>query len=173
MPNGGSDCCGTCWFNRTNQGQRDWREHADESVPPYCEIRNLAIQDPFYTYCANHPHRRPDSDPIPIGPVMREDKSRGSGLFEYPRYVWERSPDSDDIRQHLLNLLGTIAKHMSKDWYPLGVGLGETIVWQLGEFGERRAVDDLERICEHSAGTLAEAASEALVKIRSAHDYGC
>jgi hypothetical protein len=21
MPNGGSDCCGTCWFNSTHQGQ--------------------------------------------------------------------------------------------------------------------------------------------------------
>ena len=69
MPNGGSDCCGTCWFNRTNQGERG-TQHRDESVPPYCEIRDLAIDDPFWTYCANHPHRRPERDPIPIGPVL-------------------------------------------------------------------------------------------------------
>ena len=47
MPNGGSDCCGTCWFNRTNQGERG-TQHRDESVPPYCEIRDLAIDDPFW-----------------------------------------------------------------------------------------------------------------------------
>lgn len=34
MPNGGSDCCGTCWFNRTNRGEREWLEHRDESIPP-------------------------------------------------------------------------------------------------------------------------------------------
>ena len=110
MPNGGSDCCGTCWFNRANEGQREWHKHADKSVSPHCEIRNLVIEDPFYTYCANHPHRRPDRDLIPIGPVMRWDESKESGLFEYPRHVWKPSPDSEDIRQHLLSLLGSIAE---------------------------------------------------------------
>ena len=97
MPNGGSDCCGTCWFNRTNRGERDWLTHADRSLPPYCEIRNLAIEDPFYTYCANHPHRRPDRDPIPIGPVTRYDEGR-EGTSPSPRYVWKPSPDSVEIR---------------------------------------------------------------------------
>ena len=49
MPNGGSDCCGTCWFNRTNKGERDWLRHSDESIKPYCDIRGQAIEDPFYT----------------------------------------------------------------------------------------------------------------------------
>ena len=169
MPNGGSDCCGTCWFNRTNRGQRDWIKHADKSVPPYCEIRNLAIQDPFYTYCANHPHRRPDRDPIPIGPVMRHGGWKDGGFSEYPRYVWKRSPDSEDIRQHLLTLLASIAEEMSQDRYPLGIGLGETIVWHLGEFGEQRALGNLERIRERSGESLAEAASKALANIRGGH----
>ena len=179
MPNGGSDCCGTCWFNRTNRGQRDWLKHTDESVSPYCEIRKLVIEDPFWTYCANHPHRRPDRDPILIGPVMRHGGYKVAAasehqkkVFENPRYVWERSPDSEDIRQHLLNLLGSIAEHISKDWYPIGIRLGETIVWQLGEFGEQRAVEGLERIREHGEGPLADAASEALAKIRG-HDDRC
>ena len=105
MPNGGSDCCGTCWFNRTNRGERDWQRHADESIPPYCEIRDIAIENPFYTYCANHPHRRPDRDRIPIGPVMRhggweQERRVQAGRpdewvsWENPRYVWRPSPDS-------------------------------------------------------------------------------
>ena len=64
MPNGGADCCGTCWFNRKNRGKRDWLQHTENSEPHHCEIRDVAIDDPFYTYCANHPHRRPDRDPI-------------------------------------------------------------------------------------------------------------
>ena len=164
MPNGGSDCCGSCWFNRTNQGECDWLAHADKSVPPYCEIRNLAIEDPFYTYCANHPHRRPDRDPIPIGPVMRHDHEQDR------RIVWKRSPDSEKIRQHLLNLLHTLPEHLDKDFYPIGTGLGSAIIRQLGEFRERRAVGDLEWARDNSEGSLYEAANEALTKIRGLHD---
>ena len=169
MPNGGSDCCGTCWFNRTNQGQRDWLKHADKAVPPYCEIRNLAIEDAFYTYCANHPHRRPNRDPIPIGPVMCHGGWKDMGLSEHPRVVWKPSPDSEEIRQHLLDLLESISEHIDNDRYPLGIGLGETIIWQLGEFRERRAVRGLDWIREHCADPLADAASEALAKIRAGH----
>ena len=58
MPNGGSDCCGTCWFNRENQVEAGYA-HMSEAEPAYCEIRNLDIPNPFYTCCANHPHRSP------------------------------------------------------------------------------------------------------------------
>ena len=171
MPNGGSDCCGTCWFNRRNQGEREWLKHADKSVPPYCEIRDVAIDDPFYTYCANHPHRRPERDPIPIGPIMEHGGFKLEPLGdEHPRVVWKCSPDSEDIRQHLLTLLESIAEEMSQDRYPLGIGLGETIVWQLGEFGEQRSLGNLERMRERNEETLAEAASKALVKIQAGDD---
>ncbi|MDE2890704.1 MAG: hypothetical protein OXR72_21090 [Gemmatimonadota bacterium] len=53
------------------RGKRGWLEHEDESLPAYCEIRDFEVEDPFYAYSANHPRRRPDRDPIPIGPVMR------------------------------------------------------------------------------------------------------
>lgn len=180
MPNGGSDCCGTCWFNRKNQGERDWQRHADENIPPYCEIREIAVEDPFYTYCANHPHRRPDRDPIPIGPAMRhggweEERRVRTGQpdewvsSENPRYVWKPSPDSEEIRQHLLNLLESVFEHMSRDRYPIGAGLGETIIRQLGEFREHRAVRYLVRIQENlkdSLDFMTDAASEALARIR-------
>ena len=180
MPNGGSDCCGTCWFNRRNRGEREWLQHADRSIPPWCEIRDIAIENPFYTYCANHPHRRPDRDPVPIGPVMRhggwkEERRVQAGQpdvlvsEENPRCVWKPSPDSEEIRRHLLNLLDSLFEHMSRDRYPIGAGLGETIIRQLGEFRERRAVRYLEWIHENledSPGSIAEAASEALARIR-------
>ena len=180
MPNGGSDCCGTCWFNRRNQGERDWLPHADRTIPPHCEIREIVIEDPFYTYCANHPHRRPNRDPIPIGPVMRhggweEERRVQAGQpdvlvsTENPRYVWKPSPDSEEIRQHLLNLLDGVFEHMSRDRYPIGTGLGETIIRQLGEFREQRAVRHLEWIRENFQdfpGLMADAARDALVRIR-------
>lgn len=163
MPNGGSDCCMTCWFNRSNRGKRGYR-HRDRSIPPSCEIRDLEIEDPAYTYCANHPHRRPDRDPVPIGPVLRHG-GWGDRGEHHPRYVWRPSPDSEEIRRHLLALLGSLFEQMSRDTYPLGIGLGETIVWQLGEFRERRALKDLTWIRDHDPLGLGEAASEALRKI--------
>lgn len=175
MPNGGPDCCGTCWFNRRNQGERDWHRHRDENIPPYCEIRDLAIEDPFYTYCANHPDRRPDRDSIPIGPVLRhggwgELRRVQAGqpeelvVWEGPRYVWKPSPDSEQIRQHLMNLLEDVFKHMSRDRCLIGTNLGATIIRQLGEFREKRAVRNLEWICK--GPLMAVDAREALAKIR-------
>ena len=90
MPNGGSDCCGTCWFNRSNDGERG-SVNFNREIPSYCEIRSLAIPNPFYTYCANHPHHRPDRDPIPIGPVYVHGGSGG-------REFWQPSPDTEDVR---------------------------------------------------------------------------
>ena len=46
MPNGGSDCCGTCWFNKKNKGDVGC-EHAKDPGDDYCIIRNTKIEDPF------------------------------------------------------------------------------------------------------------------------------
>ena len=162
MPNGGSDCCGTCWFNRTNRGERDWRRHGGDSVPPYCEIRGVALDDPFYTYCANHPHRRPDRDPIPIGPITRY---AGDGWSD-KREVWVPSPDSEEIRQHLLYLLENFFEHLFKDRYPLGQGVSEVIIGQLGQFRERRAEKHLQWISDNCPDRWAEPARTALARIR-------
>ena len=162
MPNGGSDCCGTCWFNRTNQGERDWKQHRDESVPPYCEIRDLAIDDPFWTYCANHPHRRPERDRVPIGPVWRH----AGAYSNNEREVWVPSPDSEEIRQHLLGLLESFFEHVFKDRYPIGENLSQVIIWQLGQFREQRAVKYIEWIGKNFPDHWGDTASEALTKIR-------
>lgn len=133
MPNGGSDCCGTCWFNSRNQ-----REAARTAAPAVCTIRNLVVASPFYTYCANHPHRRPDRDAIPIGPVYTGDHT---GL----RTLWQQSPDTEEVRQHLLDLLDAIAEPPATE-YPMGIYTDEVVVWQLGEFREPRAVNGLRSV---------------------------
>ena len=93
MPNGGSDCCGTCWFNRSNGGRRG-SANFSRGIPSYCEIRCLDIPDPFYTYCANHPHHRSNRDPIPIGPVYVGDSF---GVREF----WKPSPDTVFERRYV------------------------------------------------------------------------
>ncbi len=174
MPNGGSDCCGTCWFNRTNRGRRDWRERRDDSIPPFCEIRNLPIETPFYTYCANHPHRRPDRDPIPIGPVLCDasavplnsgDNEVSASMPGEARFVWRSSPDPEEIRQHLLELLDAIPRTAKRFEYPIGSSVNLTVIQQLGEFTERRAIEALQGLAKTGPDYLADAAVQALDRI--------
>ena len=168
MPNGGSDCCGTCWFNARNGGQAG-SGHADRSIPAHCTIRDLAIANPFYTYCANHPHRCPERDPVPIGPAFTGD-SAGA------RAVWRPSPDTAEVRQHLLDLLDRIEETPATE-YPIGIYRDEVVVRQLGEFREARAVAGLTRIARFSPtsreagpfgrrrGKLVALAQQALARI--------
>src|SRR5512138_1722825 len=98
MPNGGSDCCGTCWFNLRNKGEAGY-EHAHDPEPNRCVIRDLDIsRDAFYTYCANHPHRNPKKDPRQIGPVY-------SGDCSGTREVWVPIPDTPENREFHLQML--------------------------------------------------------------------
>ena len=161
MPNGGSDCCGTCWFNRRNQGERDWKRHADDSVDPYCDIRDRAIENPFYTYCANHPHRRPTRDRIPIGSILRY---AGDGMSN-DRKVWVESPDTEEIRMHLLELLEELLAGDVQEWYPIGPGVGQVVMWQLGEFREERALERLRQVEEKFSGGMGRMARAAVERI--------
>jgi hypothetical protein len=136
MPNGGSDCCGTCWFNRNNKGEAG-HPKTGSAEPAYCEIRGIQIKAAFYTYCANHPKRSPQRDPVPIGPIL-VDEGRG-------RERWKPSPDTEIIRRHLLDLVAQI-EEAPKVEYPIGSYRDEVVVRQLGEFREQRALSALERI---------------------------
>jgi len=165
MPNGGSDCCGTCWFNRRNRGEKGYNRARDTNVEAYCEIRDVLIENPFWTYCANHPHRRPHRDPVPIGPIMLSDSSEYESKG-YVRKVWISSPDSEEIRQHLLDLLNRLPTHVAADRYPARPGLAEVVVRQLGAFKERRAEKKLLWLSENLPDSWADVAREALAKIR-------
>ena len=161
MPNGGSDCCATCWFNRKNRGEAGY-QHRDSPGEDHCEVRDLSIENSFYTYCANHPHRRPDRDPIPIGPVERFSGDYSTNARE----VWQPSPDTEEIRQHLLDLLSELFAHIPADRYPIGTTLATAIMRQLGEFRDRRAVRDLQWVSDNCPDFLAEPAREALEQIQ-------
>ena len=161
MPNGGSDCCGTCWFNQKNKGHASY-EHAGDSGEDYCMIRHTRIENPFWTYCINHPHHNPEKIDLPIGPLYICTKD-SSG-----REVWQPSPDTEEIRLKLLKLLEAI-EEQPKNEYPIGIYLDEMVVLQLGEFRERRAMAGLERIVQfspsRSTGEPFNRTRESLVKL--------
>jgi len=137
MPNGGGDCCGTCWFNEKNEGQAGYG-HAGNPGPDFCIIRELPIRVTFYTYCANHPHKNPLRIEVPMGPVWE-------GRSDNYREIHKLSPDAEEVRLGLLALLRQIEEELQPQ-YPAGASLDDTAIWQLGEFRETRAVDELRRI---------------------------
>jgi hypothetical protein len=168
MPNGGSDNCGTCWFNAKNKGEAG-HAHLRDPEPSFCSIRNLPVEYSLYTYCSNHPHRRPERDRIPIGPVF-------TGALSGGRELWQASPDTEEIRQHLLSLLDAQQQQPSSE-YPAGMYADEVVVWQPGEFREVRGIAGLRRIANFDPSvremgpfgrtrqTLVKMAREAIAKI--------
>ena len=102
---------------------------------------------------------------MPIGPILRAD---GSEYAEkgYVRKVWVESLDSEEIRQHLLDLLDGLPTHIAADRYPARPGLGEVVVRQLGEFKEQRAEKRIQWLSENAPDSWTSLAREALAKIR-------
>ena len=142
MPNGGSDCCMTCWFNSKNEGKAGRNRNRLSSEPSYCTIRDLPIRVAAYTYCANHPYRNPSRLEVPIGPVWE-------GTSDGYREVWKLAPNTEEVRLSLLNLLAQIQEKPGTE-YPIGIYADEVIVWQVGELQEVRAMAELCRIAEFS-----------------------
>ena len=142
MPNGGSDCCGTCWFNSRNKGKAGRNRSAGRSERHYCIIRELPIHGAFYTYCANHQYRNPGRIEVPIGPVW-------IGRSDGYREVWKLAPSTEGVRLNLLNLLRQIQEQPSPK-YPIGIHRDNMVIWQVGELREFRALEELRRIAAFS-----------------------
>lgn len=139
MPNGGSDCCGTCLFNRKNRGQAGY-SGVNNPEPNHCDIRDLPIENSFYTYCSNHNYHNPDRIRTPIGPVYQMNRDNH-------REVWREAPDTEEIRQAMLHLLTTAAANSGRR-YHAGYSVTEVSIVQLGDWAETRAMVDLDRLRE-------------------------
>lgn len=147
MPNGGSDCCGTCWFNSKNEGKAGYHTIGKEGEV-VCEIRKIKIEDPFWTYCANHPHHNVEKISIPIGAVYICKEN-----FPYEREVWVISPDTEEIRLMLLDLLNKMPEQPISE-YPTPTKQDYEVIIQLGLFKENRAIEGLKRVFEFSVDEL-------------------
>ena len=159
MPNGGSDCCGTCRFNRANAG---WRENSPFPVEnsknihevSYCEIRELDIENPFWTYCANHTTRMKRRVNVPLGPVYVHEsvidvvKPRtGKRDPHSDRQPWVDAPDTEEVRTQLLQFLKEL--ELLSDSYPWhGKDLVHEVVDELERLREPRDIPILEQIAK-------------------------
>lgn len=141
MPNGGSDCCGTCWFNSVNDGTPGYPDKQQFGLIR-CEIRDFAPGSAFWTYCANHPHHNPKKIRTPIGPVYVCDAG-----YPYQRIEKMKAPDSEQIRQQLLQLVEQIPAIPAEE-YPSETSFSLEIVKHIQYLNERRSVPLLKRILE-------------------------
>lgn len=88
MPNGGSDCCGNCRFNRAVQELGEPAGNHDDHfwASSFCTLRDVKITKPFWTYCDNY------FSPWPPEPGKAEEPIGwiyASGLYEgYVRIPW-------------------------------------------------------------------------------------
>lgn len=85
MPNGGTDNCGMCPFV-LDLGSSSAR----------CGIRDVELEAPLWTYCANHPKHNPFLVEHPVGPVYED-----AGEYPYRRVVLYPSPPDDDVGARL------------------------------------------------------------------------
>ncbi|MCY3773633.1 MAG: hypothetical protein OXG98_16630 [Gemmatimonadetes bacterium] len=149
MPNGGSDCCGTCRFNTANAGRRDYDPLPDGNVASYCEIGGLDIEDPFWTYCGNHTSRLKRGFDVPLGPVYVHEwvsdvnPKTGNQILRSNRRLWIDAPDTEEVRVQFLRFLKE--PELLSDSYPL---YGKDLL--------REAVDELERLREPRAIPILE-----------------
>jgi hypothetical protein len=136
MPNGGTDYCVWC---RYNQKEADPAEVQQATRGGFCTIRGVPVDvGSGPNSCLNHPHHNPDGIMVPVGPVFESHADW--------RYVAVKSPDSEEIRTTLLDLLRGIQEQL-KDDYGIGYAYFDyAVIWQLGEFLEERALDDLQRL---------------------------
>ena len=89
-----------------------------------------------------------------------------TGGFSYERIIWRPSPDSEEIRQHLLDLLTEIDSTAAADSYIAFPRVTDIVVWQLGEFREQRAVETLQRLADEMPGESAALVLGVLKRIR-------
>ena len=68
MPVASSDCCGTCEFNTISQSEGR-TPPGDQDRAFFCQIRQVPIDNPFWTFCHNHQRRNPLLSRTPRGPI--------------------------------------------------------------------------------------------------------
>jgi len=156
MPNGGSDCCGTCWFNSnykekiTKEGKIAKRKKGVPKSITKCLLRDIEISNPFWTYCANHPkHTYPDKIEIPIGPVYINDG------YPYSRKIWLKPTDNENVRVKLIDILSKFTNKLNEK-YPVPLNIEIETILQLVSYKEERAIEQLLRIANIDVKTYRE-----------------
>ena len=112
------------------------------------------------TYCANHPYHRPGRDPVPIGSVYAIDDALRS-----TRKEWQPSPDTERIRQHLLDIVRLPDEHRDTGYHFFTHPAHIAAIQQLLEWRDPRLISALEEIAQNPAMERAKADIEETIQL--------
>ncbi len=90
MPNGGTDCCAKCLYNRAIEENVNPAPEQYElfSKLSYCALRDTDISNPFWTYCRNFGYE--NYSEMKNNKEIQEGSILASGLYEgYVRIPWD------------------------------------------------------------------------------------
>ena len=121
------DNCGTCIYGVGGDG-----------FSAVCSIRDVDIESLNWTYCINLPKYNKNDITVALGPVYKYAPDH------YNRKVLIDSPDNQEVRGSLLIEASNIREVL--DYHYFDILRDEVIIWQLGEFKEKRAIELLENI---------------------------
>ena len=115
MRNGGSDCCGTCSFNRSLKGQCPKCELKQRHFEPLRDPRS-GHRGPVLYLMRRSPEPRTKPTPHP---------NRNRYTFSAPatpsaetgREVWQPSPDPEEIRHHFLDIVRLPQEHADGSYH--------------------------------------------------------
>ena len=139
MPNGhgvlqGAPVCALCWYYKDSK----------------CTIRDVPIYHQVDTLCLNHPAFMPDGNETPVGPVLWHLIALHLRHWNpLPENVWASSPDTEEVRIHLLRILENLDQVSTRVRLGAASPIGAIVIWQLLEFREQRAVPVLQRLSDH------------------------
>lgn len=142
MPNGGWDCCAECPHSRQGVGSdHPSGRDGDARQNVSCMFRSLPIQDPYHTYCANHPEHNRKGIRFPVGRVFgHAGDQRRMILVGVPNL-------SQRHRRALLRLVRRISTDQSdRDDSPFITSFDVEVVTHIGLLGDIRALAPLSRI---------------------------
>lgn len=142
MPNGGTDNCGTCSFNKRNKGTTG-HLYANVDAPHHCLLRDFQIterSEGFWIYCGNHSQLPNGGIDVPIGPVFKNFSGSSAG----ERVVVLESPDNSAVRNTLLRFVGSMTAACTDQHYE--PYFKQIVLLQLARFRESEATAHIERI---------------------------
>jgi ankyrin repeat protein len=161
MPNGGTDCCMNCAFNRANHDVGNIKSNDRFTRIPFCTLRSVAVFDRAWTYCRSFSHKMAEGRE-PIGPIF----ANGQWGPGYQRVPWYGliEPRRNEIKSCLVcgldnekgislfeddgQALNFCSNDHYSEWvennpYTSSISEDENRLLKAAEIGDSRLIDDL------------------------------
>ena len=181
MPNGGSDCCGTCWFGISVANSAagtlttESRAIAKSVVWTFRTGSGPTVQTTPTTVRVETSARLapvPAGDSVQTTPTTvrvetpsRSDRYAIDDALRSTRKEWQPSPDTEGIREHLLDIVRVPDEHRDTGYHFFTHPAHIAAIEQLLEWRDPRLISALEEIAQNPAMERARADIEETIQL--------